>query len=160
MLKPTRLTVLGLGNELLGDDGVGVYVVRALRGEPLPDGVELVEAGTGGLSLVKLIEQAKALLVIDAAEMGAPVGTYRWLSPEQVGEPQGLNVSLRDGWFIETLLAAGRLLRRPATTIFAIQPASTQRRRGLSGELSAKVPELVHAVCDSLWQRHRHQFDR
>ena len=136
MSKPTRLTVLGLGNELLGDDGVGVYVVRALRGEPLPDEVELVEGRTGGLSLVKLIEQAQALLVIDAAEMGAPVGTYRWLSPEQLGEPQGLN------------------------TIFAIQPASTQRRRGLSGELSAKLPELVHAVCDSLWQRHRQQLDR
>ena len=160
MSKPTRLTVLGLGNELLGDDGVGVYVVRALRGEPLPDQVELVEGRTGGLSLVKLIEQAQALLVIDAAEMGAPVGTYRWLSPEQLGEAQGLNVSLRDDWFTETLLLAGQPFSRPATTILAIQPASTQRRRGLSGELSAKLPELVHAVCDSLWQRHRQQLDR
>jgi hypothetical protein len=65
---------------------------------------------------------------------------------------------LQDEAFAEMLRIAGGLLNRPPTTILAIQPGSTEARPGLSYELQAKLPEIVLAVCDSLWQRRRQQL--
>ena len=157
MTQTARLTLLGLGNELMGDDGVGVHVVRALGEQTLPDDVELIDAGVGGLNLLNVIEQAEAILAVDAAEMNMPPGSYRWVSPEQLRDSQGPFFSLHDTSFAETLWLAERFFARPPTTIFAIQPASVEPRVGLSPPLAEKLSELVHAVCDSLWQRHRAQ---
>ena len=160
MTHTVRLTVLGLGNELMGDDGIGIRVVRALREQVLPDDVELIDAGVGGLNLLNAIEQAEAILAIDAAEMNLPPGSYRWVSPEQLRDSQGPFLSLHDTSFAETLWLAERFFNRPPTTILAIQPDKVERRMGISPLLAEKLPELVHAVCDSLWQRHRAQSDR
>jgi hydrogenase maturation protease len=159
MTHTVRLTVLGVGNELMGDDGIGIRVVRALREQVLPDDVELIDAGVGGLNLLNVIERAEAILAIDAAEMNMPPGSYRWVSPEQLRDSQGPFLSLHDTSFAETLWLTERFFARPPTTIFAIQPASVEPRLGLSPPLAEKLPELVHAVCDSLWQRHRAQSD-
>lgn len=73
-----RTVVLGIGNTLLGDEGVGVYAVRALRARrPIPSDVVFVDGGTLSFTLAPVIEQALALIVIDAAELGAAPGTIR-----------------------------------------------------------------------------------
>jgi hydrogenase maturation protease len=147
-----QLTVLGLGNELLGDDGLGVWIVRALHAQRLPEHVELIEAGAAGLNLLNLIERAHAILAIDAAEMGAPPGTHRWISPQHLRAPQGPALSLHDASFVETLWLAQQFSRIPPTTIFAVQPAALERRAELSPTLAATLPHLVRIVCDHLWQ--------
>jgi hydrogenase maturation protease len=74
----TRTVVLGIGNTLLGDEGAGVYAVRALRARrPSPGDVVFVDGGTLSFTLAPVIEQAQALIVIDAAELGAAPGTVR-----------------------------------------------------------------------------------
>jgi len=160
MTQTARLTVLGLGNELMGDDGIGVYVVRALGEQALPDDVELIDAGAGGLNLLNVIERAEAILAIDAADMNMLPGSFRWVSPEQLRDSKSPIFSLHNTSFVETLRLAERFFARPPTTIFAIQPASVEPRMHLSPALARKLPALVHAVCDSLWQRHRAQSGR
>ena len=61
------ILILGIGNILLRDEGVGVRVVEALRGRALPDTVELVDGGTGGADLLEVVADRRVVIVVDAA---------------------------------------------------------------------------------------------
>jgi hydrogenase maturation protease len=76
-----KTLVLGLGNVLMGDEGIGVYVVRAIEAHPLPPGVECLDGGTGGFTLLEPLEKAGRILIIDAANDGNPVGTVTRTTP-------------------------------------------------------------------------------
>ena len=80
-----KTLVLGLGNVLMGDEGIGVYVVRALEiqlaAHPLPTAVECLDGGTGGFTLLEPLEQAGRIILIDAANDGNPVGTVTRTTP-------------------------------------------------------------------------------
>jgi hydrogenase maturation protease len=73
--------VLGLGNVLMGDEGIGVYVVRALEAHTLPEGVECLDGGTGGFTLLEPLEQAGRIILVDAANDGNPIGTITRTTP-------------------------------------------------------------------------------
>ncbi len=78
-----RVVVAGFGNVLRGDDGFGVVVAQRLLTEPIPDGVEVVEVGIGGIHLVqKLLDKSDALIVVDAVDLGRPPGTLLVLRPD------------------------------------------------------------------------------
>ena len=79
MARPTL--VLGIGNVLMGDEGVGVHVVRALAAETLPAGVECLDGGTGGFILLEPLENADHIILIDAAADGNPPGTVTRTTP-------------------------------------------------------------------------------
>ena len=74
--------MLGLGNVLMGDEGIGVYVVRALEKHALPAGVECLDGGTGGFTLLEPLEDADRIVMIDAANDGNPVGTVTRTTPK------------------------------------------------------------------------------
>jgi hydrogenase maturation protease len=74
--------VLGLGNILMGDEGIGVYVVRALEKHALPAGVECLDGGTGGFTLLEPLEDADRIVLIDAANDGNLVGTVTRTTPK------------------------------------------------------------------------------
>lgn len=74
--------VLGLGNVLMGDEGVGVHVVKALEKHALPEGVECLDGGTGGFILLEPLQQADRIFLIDAAADGNPVGTVTRTTPQ------------------------------------------------------------------------------
>lgn len=74
--------VLGLGNVIMGDEGVGVHVVRALTQHPLPAGVECLDGGTGGFILLEPLEKAGRIILIDATDDGQPVGTVTRTRPQ------------------------------------------------------------------------------
>ena len=77
-----KTLVLGLGNVLMGDEGIGVYVVRALEEHTLPAGVECLDGGTGGFTLLEPLEDADRIVMIDAANDGHPVGTVTRTTPK------------------------------------------------------------------------------
>jgi hydrogenase maturation protease len=79
--NPTKTLVLGLGNILMGDEGIGVYVVRALEQHTLPAGVECLDGGTGGFTLLEPLESAGRIILVDAAADGNPVGTVTRTTP-------------------------------------------------------------------------------
>jgi hydrogenase maturation protease len=72
-----KTLVLGIGNTLLTDEGVGVHVLERLGDEPLPDDVELLDGGTLSFTLAGPIEEADALVVVDATNLTSPPGTLR-----------------------------------------------------------------------------------
>jgi len=76
-----KTLVLGLGNVLMGDEGIGVYVVRALETHTLPAGVECLDGGTGGFTLLEPLENAGRIILVDAAADGNPLGTVSRVEP-------------------------------------------------------------------------------
>ncbi|MFY9853548.1 MAG: hydrogenase maturation protease [Terracidiphilus sp.] len=79
--KKKKTLVLGLGNVLMGDEGIGVHVVRALEKQSLPAGVECLDGGTGGFVLLEPLQNADHIILIDAAADGNPLGTVSRTTP-------------------------------------------------------------------------------
>lgn len=76
-----KTLVLGLGNVLMGDEGIGVHVVRALEQHTLPEGVECLDGGTGGFVLLEPLQNANHIVLVDAAADGNPIGTVTRTTP-------------------------------------------------------------------------------
>src|SRR5271157_139424 len=80
--RQEKTLVLGLGNVIMGDEGVGVHVVRALEQHPLPVNVECLDGGTGGFTLLEPLQSAAHIILIDAAADGNPPGTVTRTTPK------------------------------------------------------------------------------
>jgi hydrogenase maturation protease len=76
-----KTLVLGLGNVIMGDEGIGVHVVRALEQLQLPANVECLDGGTGGFVLLEPLQSAEHIILIDATDDGNPPGTVTRTTP-------------------------------------------------------------------------------
>ena len=76
-----KTLVLGLGNVIMGDEGIGVHVVRALEKRHLPPNVECLDGGTGGFVLLEPLQSAGHIILIDATDDGNPPGTVTRTTP-------------------------------------------------------------------------------
>jgi hydrogenase maturation protease len=144
--------VVGLGNPLRGDDGIGVRVAQALIARPLPAGVEVVDGGTQGLALVNLLEDRRRAILVDAANVGRAPGEFVRFTPDEVkllGEGRGL--SIHEAGLRDVLLLAEVLGVLPAqVVILGVQPANLEWDQDLSPAVQAALPELVAAVLEEL----------
>lgn len=150
---------MGLGNILREDEGAGIHVIHHLESAPdLPAGVRLMDGGTGGLHLVGEVADSRALVVVDAAELGAEPGTVRVLSGDDldrfVNRPSGWNVhdvGLPDLFAAAGLLPEGLPQRR---AVVAVQPASFAWSERPSAAVAAALPEAARLVREQLirWQ--------
>ena len=77
-----RTLVLGLGNVIMGDEGIGVHVVRALGQHSLPQNIECLDGGTGGFLLLEPLQNAARIFLIDATADGDPIGTVKRTTPK------------------------------------------------------------------------------
>lgn len=149
--------VLGLGNRLLTDDAAGPLAIDALAAEPGPDaGARWCDGGTIGLSLLPDIEDAAALIAIDAARFGAPPGTVRVFEGEAMDRQLGGRKTSAHEVALADLMAAaalgGRLPARRA--LVAVEPQSTELGLVPTVPVRAAVPLMCDAVRDLLrrWQ--------
>ncbi|MEJ2210111.1 MAG: hydrogenase maturation protease [Anaerolineae bacterium] len=145
--------ILGLGNPLRGDDGVGVRLAQMLAGRRLPAGVEVVDGGTQGLGLVSLLEGRRRAIVIDAAEMGRRPGEFvRFMADEvHLSDMQGAGFSVHEAGLREALLLARALGLLPdEVVVYGVQPARVEWDAGLSPQVEAALPALAEAVMDEV----------
>jgi hydrogenase maturation protease len=154
-LSPSQrrpVLILGLGNPLCGDDGVGPVAVRMLQERDLPAGVEVLDGGTAGLGLLSLIADRQHVLVVDAVEMGRPAGTVARMPLDEASlvTAQGA-LSPHQLGLAEVLELAGRLgMALPRVVILAVQPASLSWEQKLSQPVQESMPALVEAVLEEL----------
>jgi hydrogenase maturation protease len=146
--SPRSTLIIGLGNPLRGDDGIGVRVVQALGQHPLPQHVEVVDGGTQGLGLVNLMEGRTRLILVDAADVGRPPGQFvRFTLNEAHLSGVDRHLSLHAAGLRDVLLLAQALNVLPDdVVIFGAQPAHLEWDSGLSVEMEAALPDLVAAV--------------
>jgi len=150
-MNPT--VVIGIGNPLMGDEGVGLSVVDALarRADDFP-GVDFIEGGTGGMKLLHLIHGRRRAVFVDCARMGEAPGALRRFDPEDVRSCKALaGFSLHEGDLLSILEVARGLDRCPeAIVIFGIEPQSVEPRQALSPAIADRLPQYVRQVADAL----------
>jgi hydrogenase maturation protease len=144
--------VLGLGNILLGDDGVGVRALERLQSlYDFPEELRVLDGGTLGLDLLPYVEDADRLLLIDAVQAGQEPGTLLRLEGEEV--PSFLAVKLSPHQMaLPDLLAAARLRGRypSEVVLWGVQPGSMATTLDLSPPVAAQVDVLVDRVLADL----------
>lgn len=140
--------VLGVGNEALGDEGVGIHVVRALAAAgPLP-GARVVEGGTAGWALLGWLEGVRRLVLVDAMAMGCPPGTVVTVRLEQVrraAPPE--RTSLHGVAILDVLELASALgISPPEVYLVGVQPARISPGSELSPEVGRALPRAIEAA--------------
>lgn len=143
-----RDLILGVGNLLLSDEGVGIHAVRRLlEREDLPDEIQIVDGGTAGLALMVYLEDVDRLVIIDAMETGGPPGTLVRLSGNQIPAYMALKVSPHEITLPDFLAAAKlRDLYPREVIVWGVQPESMEVGIDLSPALAAHLEELVDRV--------------
>lgn len=150
-----RVTVMGVGNPLVKDEGVGVRVIEVLMSAfAFPDNVTLLDAGTMGMSILNLFGECDYVLVVDAVDgTGQPPGTIVRLTPEDLAPNQVMH-SLHDVRFIDVLEAAELIGIRPEADFVGVQIADMDGVAvGLTPAVETAVPDAVAAVLDVLAER-------
>jgi hydrogenase maturation protease len=142
--------VLGLGNLLMADEGVGVHIVRRLMELPLPDHVECLDGGTGGFVLLEPLQNAGQIIMIDASADENPPGTITRTTPRFSRDyPPTLtahDVGIKDLLDVFHLLGGEREVVLYAITIDPQQPISLS----LSPAVAPAVEACAHLIIDEL----------
>jgi len=150
MSSDEHVLVLGIGNVLMGDEGVGVEVVRQISQMPLPNNVQCLDGGTGSFLLLEPMQRADRVILIDATIDESPPGTVTRLTPRFSSDyPKTLtahDIGLKD------LLDAAYLTGAPLqVTLFAISIGLPEFvGMELSPAIAARIPEIVQCVLKEL----------
>lgn len=145
-----RSLVLGLGNDLLCDDGVGLVVARAAR-RLLPPCVDVVESGEAGLALLEFLADYDAAVIVDSIQLGAPPGTVHVLSRDAFGRvvaPSAHYAGLAEVFSLGTQIGVKLPSALTVVAIEAQDPYSFSEE--LTPEVQKAVPTAVDAVLQSL----------
>jgi hydrogenase maturation protease len=144
--------VVGLGNPIMADDGLGLVALERLRqGWRLPQSVHLVDGGTWGMNLLPLIEDAERVLFLDAIDAGRPPGTLVELGREALPRSLGLKLSPHQIDLREVLALAELRGTIPSDMVaIGLQPGRVEMCAGLSPELECRLDDLLRAVVDRL----------
>lgn len=147
----TPILVLGIGNILLRDEGVGVQVVNALRQQQLPNHVELIDGGTAGADLLDILSDRQIVIIIDAIVFDAPPGTLLKFSSKDLLSSQQTALSLHDLDIVQTL-AMTHLLKCPPrkVTFFGIVPETIEPGLELSQTIQEKLSLYTQAILQEL----------
>ncbi len=147
-----QILVLGVGNILLTDEGVGIRVIERMQERyAFPDNVSVLDGGVLGLSLLGVISEADHLIVVDAVRNGREPGSLYRLQGDQVPKRILAKNSLHQVDFLETLTSCQALDRVPETVILGVEPLDIEN---LSIELTPvvqeKIDSLIHMVLKEL----------
>lgn len=151
MPTPATYVVLGIGNTLHSDDGIGPQAIERLRSDPrVPEDVALIEGGTLGLELLTYIWDCSYLLVLDAVDVGQPPGTLVRMASQELQTLTGKGSVHQLG--VADLLVALRVLahRQPTVVLLGVQPATTDWGTELSPAVEAVMGSLIEAAVAEL----------
>ena len=142
----SKILILGIGNYLMGDEGVGVHFARYLESLPLPDFVDVLDGGTGGFHLTNYLEAYPNVILVDATLDNYPLGTIRLLEPRFSKDyPRAMSthdIGMKD--LIEAMILMGTL---PKIYLFAVSIATLQQQQvTLSPDIEAVLPKLKGEV--------------
>ena len=144
--EPVGCLVVGIGNVLMGDEGVGVHVVRRLETMTLPADVRCLDGGTGGMHLLGPLQAAGRIVMIDATLDGAAPGTVRRLQP-RFSSDYPRTLTAHDIGLKDVLDAMDLLGHAPPVTLFAVSIGAVPRLGDeLGPEVAACVPGVVARV--------------
>lgn len=151
-LQQAPVLILGLGNILIEDEGVGIAAIEHLqRNYMFPDDVELVDGGTSGMALLDDIRHREKLIVLDAVRTGAPAGTLVILKDENVPAFFRSKISPHQTALADVLAALTLTGDKTSDiTVIGIVPDSLKTKIGLSDIVTSQFKNMIESVLDEL----------
>ncbi len=144
--EPDKILIMGVGNLIMGDEGVGIHVIKELEKSPMPDNVDLLDGGTGGFHLLSYLQNYPLVIMIDATLDQNPEGTVKTIKPKFASDfPKAL--SAHDIGLKDLLEAVTLLDKLPEMYLITISIKDLSR---MSVELSSIISETIPAVIKEL----------
>lgn len=151
--KSNSILILGVGNYLMGDEGIGVHTIQELSKHELPEYIDILDGGTGGFLLLNCFEAYKTVIFVDATMDGKPEGTISLLRPKFATDfPTALSV--HDVGLKDMIEAVYLMEKVPDIHLFTV---SIEKLDPMTVELNLKVkaalPELIKQIlklCETL----------
>ena len=146
----SRIAIIGIGNPMMADDGIGPRLISELEGSGL--GVDLIDMGTGGMQLVHVLAGYGSVIIIDSADMGLSPGESRVFSPEEVVSLKETRAYSLHDWDLMRSIAISRELGEAPERILivAVQPGSLHMGEGFSPEVEKGIPACVDKIRESM----------
>ncbi len=145
--------VLGLGNPLMGDEGIGIKLIEMLQSASgdFPE-ADFVDAGTGGMSLLHLISGRRKAVIIDCCVMGETPGAIKKFTPDEVKTVKQLtHLSLHEVDIIKVIDLARQLGECPEEiTFFGIEPETVTQQMELSDILTDRLAQYIETIKTQL----------
>ena len=147
-----KVMVLGVGNILLRDEGVGVRVVERLKETySFPDNVELMDGATAGLDLLPFMEGAAHVIIVDTVKTSEPPGSIFRFTPDEIDKKVPYKTSLHQIGMVEVFTIAEALGKKMEAVIIGIQPENMEDwGLEMTPTIEAKIPELMELVIKEL----------
>lgn len=140
--KTADILIMGIGNLLMSDEGVGIHFIRKLEAETMPPGIDLLDGGTAGFSLMEYFEKYKHVILIDATLDHYPPGTIRHITPKFASDfPKAMStheIGLKD--LMESMYLLGK---RPNIQLFVVSVSNLQP---MNMTLSEEVEEALEPL--------------
>ena len=154
LLEPVPpVLALGVGNSLLSDDGAGLILLERLRAAASwPDWVEWVDGGTQGIALLGVLSGRRAVLILDAVQLGARAGSVHVLGMDQLRRFQGpAAATAHEGNALQLLATAEFTGDLPAwVRVVGIEPDSIRTGIGLTPAVADALPAALESARDAL----------
>ncbi|MGZ3514036.1 MAG: hydrogenase maturation protease [Thermodesulfobacteriota bacterium] len=141
-----KILIVGIGNLLCRDEGIGVHVIQEMEKMKLSEHIELLDIGTSTMDLISYLDGVKKLIVIDAMRAGGKPGTIYRCKPEDLIPKGEESVSLHDIGVIETLSMAKKMGMVIETVIIGVEPKVFDWGMELTEEVKSKIPTIIEAV--------------
>ncbi len=146
-----NILVLGLGNILLGDEGVGVRVIEQLLSRSLPDEIEVIDGGTAGYELINFFEGKEKVIIVDAVKTDDTPGSVYKMDLSVVQEDETVQLSLHQIGLKNVFKMASMMDLNPEVTLIGIVPKNYQDYKiGLSKEVEKSIPLAIETVLKEL----------
>lgn len=147
--KPKDVLVVGAGNILLGDEGVGVHVIRKLGTLDLPDNVEILDMGVAPFSIIPYLSGKRKIIIVDAVKAGGEAGNIYRFPAEQIEKSEDKFFSLHQIGIgdILTFLEPGE---KEEVIVIGIEPGEIKWGMNLSCCLEEKLSQLVDLVLKEI----------
>ncbi len=146
------IAIIGAGNVLMKDEGIGVRIVEDLKSRGLPEGIDVFDAGTSLMELMPYFQSYRRLILVDAVRGGNRPGTVYRFQPEDVKEiagPFGQALGLHQISLLESLAMNSLVTgKQHDVTIIGIEPKEIDLGLELSSELGEKVSDIADLVLE------------
>jgi hydrogenase maturation protease len=142
----TRTLIVGMGNLLYRDEGIGVHVIQEMKKMELPGHIKLLDIGTSTMDLISFLGGVEKLIVVDAMNAGGPPGAIYRCKPEDLVPKDDGPISLHEIGLIETLTMAERLRMTIDAMVIGIEPEVMEWGMELSEAVKDRIPVIIQAV--------------
>ena len=145
-----RIVVIGVGNLLQRDEGIGIHAVKALQDVPLPGNVIIIDGGTSP-DIIACTRAGDKLIIVDAARAGGEPGTIYRLRPEDLAAESETTLSVHELGVPQNLRLMLLSGNEPSeVVIIGIEPKEIAWSTELSPELQEKIPEIISVVLKEI----------